>query len=78
MGPRDMKDIKVDDEVIVAPKPYRHLPKVFDDYDVNAKVFNIKKQLVIDKFKLHVACEEDFAYSYSTSYKGSFSYNRDD
>lgn len=70
--------IKVKDEIVCAPKQYRGIPDVSDDYDVSAAINNIESDFLALKVIEFINCEEDYVYGPSTSYKGKYSYNRDD
>jgi len=78
MNRKDIKRLHVEDEIVCAPEPFRGLPDLSDDYDVSAKINSITNKKVLQKVKQSIVCEEDYKYGPKTSYKGKYSYNRDD
>ncbi len=79
MTPKDIKTLKITDEIVCAPKPYvGEADLIGGDYEVNATLLNVTKRQTIDKIKSFLNAEEDYMYGPSTSYKNKYSYNRDD
>lgn len=70
---------KDNDVLMVAPKNYRDLPDLSDDYDISAKL-NMRAQERADMRKLinqSIDGEDLMPYGPSTNYKSKYSYNRD-
>jgi hypothetical protein len=78
MKKSDIEKLKIKLQTECCPVPYRNLPKIFDDYEVNAKILNLKNPEIIRKTMGFVDCETDYVYGPSTGYKSKYSYNRDD
>jgi hypothetical protein len=78
MNKNNIKKLKVDNEIQCCPKHYRHMPDVFDDYDVNSMLFEIKDQKIINRTLESINCETDYVYGPSTGYKDRYRYNRND
>jgi hypothetical protein len=79
MTPKDLKQLRIKNELFCAPKPYiGEADLVGGDYEVNACLLNIAKQSVIEKVKSFIDAEEDYVYGPTTSYKNSYRYNGDD
>ncbi len=78
MKKSEIKRLKITNEINCAPKEYRGIPDLSDEYDISAMICEIKDQNVINRVLQGINCEEDYVYGPSTGYKGHYGYNRDD